>query len=186
MDTRDYEALKLKLEWAIQLRSFEIEHLWKRFNSFWVINAAALAGYIAVHGRGDDILLLISCFGLVSSVSWTLVNIGSKWWQRSWEERLRLLCKEGRWLDADFFAETRFDDERIFGFPLRRFSVSGIAVGISPFSTLLWFGLATWHAFGHPIHISNWQITLDTRYMLAYIGTVVFCILIGCLSLKRK
>ncbi len=173
-----------KLEKALQLRNFEIELFWKRFNYFWLISAAALVGYVGVKDRTDGILLLVSCFGFVSSFCWTLLNIGSKWWHEAWEIKVQ---EYEEVLEKGFFGDHKVDEKRrIFIFPLRRFSVSAVAVGISFFFVLLWFALATWHVLRLSTHIGAWQFVVDCRYALAYIGSIGFCILIGFNSYRKS
>src|SRR5262245_42761266 len=121
--TKDEEKLKT----ALELRNFEIELLWKRFNYFWLISAAALVGYVSVKERSDGILLLVSCFGLVSSVSWTLLNLGSKWWQEAYEDKVKQYEKV---LEDGFFSSHTHERGRLFIFPLVRYSVTDIAVSV--------------------------------------------------------
>jgi hypothetical protein len=106
------------LEKALALRNFEIELFWKRFNHFWLITAAALVGYVSAKERGDGILLLISCFGLVSSLCWTLLNIGSKWWHEAWEAKAKLYEDV---LEEEFLEDHEVPAKWIFIFPLHRF-----------------------------------------------------------------
>ena len=73
------------LEFAIDIRKFEIELYWKRATYFWTFIAATFTGYALVYTKGGDnkeiILLLFSCLGLLFSFAWFLVNKGSKYWQ---------------------------------------------------------------------------------------------------------
>jgi len=170
------ELKKERLEKALQLRNFEIELFWKRFNHFWLISAAALVGYVSVKERTDGILLLVSCFGLVSSFCWTLLNIGSKWWHEAWEAKLKSYPEV---LGKDFFQDYEPEHPRVFIFKLRRFSVTTVAVGISTFCVALWFALATWHVLKLSTHIGAWQFLIDYRYALAYLSSIGFCILIA-------
>jgi len=168
-----------KLERALQLRNFEIELSWRRFNYFWLISAAALVGYVSVTERTDSILLLVACFGLVSSFSWTLLNIGSKWWQEAYEEKVKKY--EGS-LEPGFFTKHEIPPKRLFIFRLRRFSVSSIAVGISSFSVALWFSLATWHVWRLSNPCAHRGGDVDLRYVLIYLASIAFCILIAAKS----
>jgi hypothetical protein len=165
-----------RLNQAVALRNFEIELFWKRFNYFWLISAAALVGYVSAKERTDAILLLISCFGLVSAVAWTLLNIGSKWWQEAYEERVK---KYERVLEDGFFTKHAVPSKRLFIFRLRRFSVTAIAVAISAFSAALWFGLATWHFCRVSRVVADWKIIPSYRFVIAYGGTVLFCMLLA-------
>jgi surface polysaccharide O-acyltransferase-like enzyme len=82
----DGESKKEKaLEYALDIRKFEIELYWKRATYFWTFIAAALAGYAVIqrisdeHSKGELSLLLV-CLGVIFSLAWYLVNRGSKFW----------------------------------------------------------------------------------------------------------
>lgn len=83
------------LEIALDIRKFEIELYWKRATYFWTFIAASFAGYALVYkmaGEGDSWLLhVFSSLGLLFSISWYLVNRGSKFWQNNWERHVDLL-----------------------------------------------------------------------------------------------
>lgn len=182
MEDEKQKLEERKLDKALELRNFEIQLFWKRFNYFWLISAAALVGYVSVKERSDGILLLVACFGLVSSFSWTLLNIGSKWWQEAYEEKVKKY--EGS-LERGFFTNHDIPVTELFIFKLRRFSVSSIAVGISSFSVALWLALATWHVLRLSTHIQRWQVTVDIRFILAYLASIAFCILLACKSHRK-
>lgn len=177
-----HDLKKRRLEMALQLRNFEIELFWKRFNYFWLISAAALVGYASVKERSDKVLMLIACFGLVSSFSWTLLNIGSKWWQEAYEEKVK---KYERSLGRGFFTIHNVPRSRLFLFRLRRFSVSSIAVGISSFSTAFWFGVATWHLLKLSSKILNCQIVVDVWSVVSYLVSIAFCVVTFVKSHRR-
>lgn len=82
-------------------RDFEIEMYWKRATYFWVFLATTFAGYFAlltvdmnkVENKIDIYLLelIIICLGICFSLSWVLVNRGSKKWQENWEAHIDIL-----------------------------------------------------------------------------------------------
>ena len=82
-------------------RDFEIEMYWKRATYFWVFLATTFAGYFAlltvdmdkVENKIDVYLLelVIISFGICFSLSWFLVNRGSKKWQENWEAHIDIL-----------------------------------------------------------------------------------------------
>ena len=84
------------LEYALDIRKFEIELYWKRATYFWTFTAAAIAGYTVIqrisdeHSRGELSLLLV-CLGVIFSLAWYLVNRGSKFWQNNWERHVDML-----------------------------------------------------------------------------------------------
>jgi hypothetical protein len=82
------------LDKALDNRKFEIELYWKRATYFWLLNAAAFAGYITAATSTtlhSDILVAIACVGLVLSFAWYLVNKGSRQWQDNWESHVDML-----------------------------------------------------------------------------------------------
>jgi hypothetical protein len=86
------------LQFALDIRKFEIELYWKRATYFWAFIAIALAGYGSVLAAKDipcnergEALLTASCVGLVFSVAWYFVNRASKLWQENWEKHVDLL-----------------------------------------------------------------------------------------------
>ena len=84
---------------ALDIRKFEIDLYWKRAAYFWTFIGAALAGYGAVFvASGDfqkmDLLVILSCLGVVFSFGWFCVNRGSKHWQENWENHVDMLEDE--------------------------------------------------------------------------------------------
>jgi len=84
------------LDYALDIRKFEIELYWKRATYFWTFIAATLAGYAVIqrisdeHSKGELSLLLV-CLGVIFSLAWYLVNRGSKFWQNNWERHVDML-----------------------------------------------------------------------------------------------
>lgn len=84
------------LAFAVDVRKFEIELYWKRAAYFWAFSALAFGAYVAALGSKDlrnkpEVLLLVSCLGLVFATAWYLVNRASKYWQLNWEMHVDLL-----------------------------------------------------------------------------------------------
>ncbi len=90
----NYEKLKLALTFAVETRKAEIDRFWSRANIFWAFTAAAYVAYAATGVKSNfpgSEHLIISCFGLVSGVAWTMQNRGSKYWQEAWENKVEIL-----------------------------------------------------------------------------------------------
>lgn len=90
------EKTKLALDYALDIRKFEIELYWKRAAYFWALIAVAFAGFFAVLGSKDIperefYAFIIGVIGFVFSWSWFLVNKGSKFWQENWENHVNML-----------------------------------------------------------------------------------------------
>lgn len=183
-ELRDYK----KLETIIALRNFEIELFWKRFNHFWLISAAAIVGYVTVKDRSDSVLLLVSCFGFVSSFCWCLLNTSSKWWQEAYE--LKLKKYEGI-LDEGIISKHDSADGEIqkvafFVGPPKRFSVTAVAFAFSCFSAIMWLGLATYHFLALVGFLDEGLLWGRVGYCLAFVGSIASSAMITWFSWRGK
>ncbi|HDR7760940.1 TPA: hypothetical protein QCY16_004564 [Bacillus cereus] len=84
---------------ALDIRKFEIDMYWKRATYFWTIIGVIFAGYFLlmkddVVAKHPTLILLLNCIGFIFSLSWYLVNRGSKYWQNNWEKHVDLLEDE--------------------------------------------------------------------------------------------
>lgn len=72
---------------ALQTRNFEISNFWQRSNYFLVLNSGIGIGFFQIH----DIFYtrLLAAIGLVVSILWLMVALGSKFWQIHWEQKLQ-------------------------------------------------------------------------------------------------
>ena len=86
---------EMAFSYALDTRKFEIELYWKRATYFWTFIAATLAGYAAIQVSSlkdkTDLLVMLSCLGVLFSFGWHCVNRGSKQWQENWENHVDLL-----------------------------------------------------------------------------------------------
>jgi hypothetical protein len=83
---------------ALAARNLEINLFWQRSNYFLVLNTAVAVGFFSRTDR-DWLALGLSVIGLVISLLWVRLNLGSKFWQTRWERRLEVV---ERALDPDF------------------------------------------------------------------------------------
>lgn len=137
-DSQKVEMLK----YAAETRRFEIERFWQRSLFFWGFIASAFIAYFALaSSRRPEplLLLLIACFGTVSSFAWTLLNRGSKYWQVAWETKLKLL--EMDVLGVPLFSNIEPYEKGVFWGPAR-YSTSKLAIALSDFTTAVWVILA--------------------------------------------
>ena len=81
-DPASLEAYKT----ALETRNFEIHLFWQRSNYFLVLNTAIGTGFFAI--KSDRFALLLGSLGLLASVLWLCVNLGSKFWQSRWEQQV--------------------------------------------------------------------------------------------------
>jgi hypothetical protein len=131
------------LDFALDIRKFEIELYWKRATYFWTLIAASFAAYFALQSSTrahHSLILLVSCVGFLLSLGWYLVNRGSKYWQVNWERHVDLLESDvvgplyKTSISREEFSLFEFWD----GYP---YSVTRINQLISLFVVLVWFGL---------------------------------------------
>jgi hypothetical protein len=126
------------LKYAAEARRFEIERFWQRSLFFWGFISVAFVAYAQLTGRGD-VSFLISCFGIVCSMAWTLQNRGSKYWQEAWEAKVEAV--EVDVLGARLFSNREPLQPKGF-WGARTFSVTKLATALSDFTVLIWVVLA--------------------------------------------
>ena len=81
----DKELLNIVLD----NRKIELNFFWQRSNYFLILCTAIIVGiYTSMNNVSNGKLLPIglSLFGLLVSILWVRVNLGSKYWQSFWEE----------------------------------------------------------------------------------------------------
>tara|TARA_R110000850_G_scaffold792_2_gene4616 strand:+ start:1706 stop:2248 length:543 start_codon:yes stop_codon:yes gene_type:complete len=89
--SRKTKADRLKeLDIALENRAFEIQLFWQRSNYFLVLITALGIGAIAVDA--NLLALLITVFGTIASFLWFRTNLGSRFWQESWEVEVNELA----------------------------------------------------------------------------------------------
>lgn len=81
-----------ELKIALDNRAFEIQMFWQRSNYFLVLMSALGIGTFSV--KNFYFAPLISMFATVCSYYWFRTNLGSKFWQQSWEAEVVLLSRE--------------------------------------------------------------------------------------------
>jgi hypothetical protein len=86
---------KREFDLAVDALKLEVTLFWQRSVFFWGFISAAFIAYSALFRSEDTVMpFIISCFGFVCSVAWTLVNRGSKYWQEAWEQKLERVEQE--------------------------------------------------------------------------------------------
>ena len=85
----DEEQKLIRFRTAMDARSREIALFWQRAVFFWGFTAAAFVGVATSLEKHSRLALLLSCFGLVCSVCWSLANRGSKYWYEAWEMKVQ-------------------------------------------------------------------------------------------------
>jgi|SRR5580704_922268 hypothetical protein len=152
---------KLILEYAADVRKFEIGLFWQRSLFFWGFIGAAFVAYAELHEADErELRIAVACFGLVCTVAWVLQNYGSKYWQEAWEQKAEAVEKEV--LRANLFSnieprKPKSWREGVFG--ARRFSVSGLTTALSWFTVFVWIALILGAARQPLKELSFWSIT---------------------------
>jgi hypothetical protein len=161
---------KLILEYATEVRKFEIERFWQRSLFFWGFISVALIAYTQSLGK-DETPFFIACFGLICAVAWTLQNRGSKYWQEAWEAKVRSV--EYEVLGAHLF-ENREPIKRKGFWGARTFSVSRLTIALSDFTVLIWIALGL-RAFP-PAHLrASSTVVIASSLTLIYIAFLFTC-----------
>jgi hypothetical protein len=75
---------------ALDTRNFEITLFWQRSNYFLSLNTVLAIGFFNLHDN-KKYSLTLAVLGTVVSILWYLANLGSKFWQSRWENRLRIV-----------------------------------------------------------------------------------------------
>lgn len=120
---------------AFETRQFEIDLFWKRSFFFWGFIAAAFVGIAALAGKQPILSLLISGFGVVCSLAWTLANRGSKYWQEQWETKIEAVEDI---VTGPLFKREEAPQHKGWWVGGRRYSVSKLAIAVSDYVLLVW------------------------------------------------
>jgi len=179
------------LNFALDIRKFEIELYWKRAGYFWTFIGATLAGFFAVQNSNvnDKTFwsVVIGCLGFVFSFAWYCVNRGSKQWQENWENHVDLL--EDNIIGPLYKVVTRRPKEKSTWYQSEGiwarfkmiitgpapFSVSKVNQIVSLFVTLLWallvFKILWPFRFDLPI---DWEYVIIIGFTLIACLTMMF------------
>lgn len=77
---------------ALDNRTLEIQLFWQRSNYFLVLITALGAGVFSL--KDSFLVSLFSLFAVVASYLWYKTNLGSRFWQESWEAEVSILAKK--------------------------------------------------------------------------------------------
>lgn len=134
LSSEELAATRLALETAQKRLEREIDLLWHRGIYFWTFVAAIFAAR-AFDNNNSTIDVLLACAGYLISLCWLLANMGSKYWQAVWEQKVKALESNitGPLLDWEV------DMDAEYWLKGRRFSVSRLAIAVSGITALFWF-----------------------------------------------
>jgi hypothetical protein len=178
------EKQKEALKQALDIRKFEIELYWKRATYFWTFIAAIFAGYFLIQStdaENDVLLFLLSCIGLIFSISWFLVNRGSKFWQNNWERHVDFLEDD---IQGPLY-KTIVTDGNLSFWKVHKeynYSVSKINQLLSIYVSVIWLMLGAMHATSSlkPNWISIIMIgtTAQTKIIFFGLFTLAFILIL--------
>ena len=132
---------------AFATRQFEIDLFWKRSFFFWGFIAAAFVAVAALEGKSRVLATLVSGFGMVCSLGWTLANRGSKYWQEQWETKIEAVEDS---VTGPLFKTRERSQAKGWWLSGRPYSVSKLAIAISDYVFLVWIAVflqQVWAAF---------------------------------------
>jgi len=142
IDDRKFQMLMKAYETAVETRKLEIKLFWSRSLFFWGFIASAFVAYSALRRYSSDISIIIAGFGFVCSVAWSLGNRGGKFWQESWEIKVERIEPS---VTGEMFSQPEEGySHKNFWLRGRRFSVSKLAIALSDYTIILWFGIIVW------------------------------------------
>ena len=162
-------------EKAWDARKFEIDNYWKRATYFWALQVISLTGYVSVLTsdyynkipvKNPEILFCIINIGYITSISWVLINIGSKFWQRHWEKQIDML--------EDKITGPLY--KTIYAYKtLRTFSVSKINEIISAYFVIIWIILG-YKYFEDHLTLNNCNHEIAWIELMAFVISVFFTV----------
>jgi hypothetical protein len=172
--TTDPLIAQKRLELAADARKLEIGLLWQRALFFWPLIGAAFVGVAASLEEHRRLALLLSCFGLVCSVCWSLANRGSKYWQEAWEQKVR---REEDAIDGPLYSRIEPVLDKGPWLSARRYSVSKLMILLGDYVCLVWLTIVSfltvtvidWHGFS--------RVWRDSFTLVFLLGTVAFVFL---------
>jgi len=71
---------------VLDTRNFEISLFWQRSNYFLILNSSLAVGFFNLKAKLYECCL--AALGMLASILWFNVNLGSKFWQSRWEQSL--------------------------------------------------------------------------------------------------
>ncbi len=162
------------LEIALGARQLELELFWRRALFFWGFIASAFIGFANTYPERPMVAMAVSCFGVICSLCWALVNRGSKYWYEAWEVKVKRYGGE--------------DVQKLFSHPeasqkkglwsAKRYSVSRVAIALSDFTFVLWVGILLCQAV--PFFIKDIEKCSPSKFVVGalLLVTVIYAVLI--------
>ena len=131
---------------AAENRRAEIALLWSRSLYFWGLITVGLGAFGASFQSGHKTLAVVAgCFGILCSLSWSLANRSSKYWQEVWEKKTEkwenLAVTRGVLHEPLFNRRTNPKITERWFWGAKQYSPSKLVMAISDFSVIGWLAL---------------------------------------------
>ena len=159
-------------------RKLEISLFWQRSLFFWGFVASALVAFGSLYGKNNLISSFVAIFGVVCSVTWSLVNRGSKYWQEYWERKVSYYQ---RYVTGNIFHDKNPVTTSVFNnYSGRRISVSKLAMALSDYTVFMWICLI-FSTIYNDYFLNNREI-----FIIIYLLISLFYCLFISIKLKTK
>src|SRR5438046_2069411 len=120
------------LELAAEIRKTEIGLFWQRSLFFGGLIAAAFLAYCNIREVQPEIRFAILCLGVIFSLTWTLVNRVSSYWQEAWQQKIELLEQQA--LEHRLSENPEPTKKHFSLWASRNYSVSKLLIALSDFT----------------------------------------------------
>jgi hypothetical protein len=123
------------LELAAEIRKTEIGLFWQRSLFFGGLIAAAFLAYCNIREIQPEIRFAILCLGVIFSLTWTLVNRMSSYWQEAWQQKIGQLEQQA--LEYKLSVNPEPTQKHFSLWASRNYSVSKLLIALSDFTLLI-------------------------------------------------
>lgn len=157
-------------EIAWSAKNFEIDNYWRRATYFWAFQVSSFAAYFGVfnssfYAANTEILYCVICIGLLTALAWSLINKGSKAWQRNWENHVDML--------EDLVTGPLYKTVSV----QNTFSVSKVNEIVSLFITTIWVLMGIKYFIDNitfSLSNINWVVIGATLSLIYFSGAMLF------------
>lgn len=147
----------------VDTRNLEINLFWQRSNYFLVLNTGIAFGFINL--KDGKFAVIFAGIGLLASLLWFWVCLGSKFWQTRWEQRLLEFERE-HMPGLDFFGAS---PERIR---------ADVENGLE-FHKLRWAQRVFYRLALNKPSVSYSMIRLSALFVIGWVAFIVISIVLG-------
>ena len=169
------KKLEMAYNRAWDTRNFEIERYWQRTAYFWGFIVIIFGGYISIITKNNDDGYIIKnlsfnliALGLIFTIGWFLVIVGSKTWQLNWESHIDML---ERFISGPLY-RTVYYRGRFF------YSVSKINEVLSVCVFFVWLSLFIEYLLDYKLSISlknvDWNVSITVLLIVLMSIIMIF------------